>query len=48
MARITARETYSSTENTSKLYEVETQLYNLKQGDMNVTQYFNMLTRCWL
>ena len=42
-----ACETYSSTENTSKLFEVETQLYNLKPGDMNVTQYFNMLTH-WL
>lgn len=43
-----ARETYSSTENTSELFEVETRLYNLKQGDMSVIQYFNTLTRCWL
>ena len=43
-----AYETYSSIENTSKLFEVETRLYDLKQGDMNVTYYFNMLTRCRL
>ena len=40
------REMYSSTENTSELFEVETRLYDLKQGDMSVTQYFNTLTRC--
>ena len=43
-----ARETYSSTENTSELFEIETRLYDLKQGDLSVTQYFNALTRCWL
>lgn len=41
-------ETYSSTKNTSELLEVETWLYNLKQGDISVTQYFNTLTRCRL
>ena len=43
-----ARETYSSTENTSALFEIETRLYDLRQGDLSVTQYFNMLTRYWL
>ena len=43
-----ARETYSSTENSSELFEIETRLYDLQQGESSVTQYFNTLTRCWL
>ncbi|PKA63925.1 Retrovirus-related Pol polyprotein from transposon TNT 1-94 [Apostasia shenzhenica] len=43
-----ARETYSSTENSSELFEIETRLYDLRQGELSVTQYFNTLTRCWL
>ena len=42
-----ARETYSSSENTSELFEVETRLHDLRQGDLNVTQCFNILTRYW-
>lgn len=43
-----ARETYSSTENSSELFEIETRLYDLRQGELSVTQYFNTLTCCWL
>lgn len=43
-----ARDTYSSTKNSSELFEIETRLYNLRQGELSVTQYFNTLTRCWL
>ena len=43
-----ARETYSSTENSSELFEIETRLYDLRQGESSVTQYFNNLTRYWL
>ena len=43
-----SRETYSSTENSSELFEIETRLYDQQQGDLSVTQYFNTLTRCWL
>ncbi|KAI3472122.1 hypothetical protein Pfo_029610 [Paulownia fortunei] len=42
-----ARETYLSSENTSKLFEIETRLHDLRQGDLSVTQYFNILTRYW-
>ncbi|KAL5565961.1 hypothetical protein UlMin_029125 [Ulmus minor] len=43
----TARETYSSSENTSELFEIETRLHDLRQGELTVTQYFNILTRYW-
>ena len=43
-----ARETYSSTDNSSELFEIETRLYDLRQGDLDVTQYFNTMSRCWL
>ena len=33
-----ARETYSSSENTSELFEVETRLHDLRHRDLNVTQ----------
>ena len=39
----TSHEKYSS----SELFEVETRLHNLRQGDLNVTQYFYILTRYW-
>lgn len=41
------RETYSNKENTSELFEIESILHDLQQGDMTVTQYFNTLTRYW-
>ncbi|KAA3477407.1 Double-stranded RNA-binding protein 4 [Gossypium australe] len=42
----TAREMYSSIENTFELFEIETRLYDLKQGGLSVTQYFNALKHC--
>ena len=39
-----ARDTYSSTENSSELFEIETRLYDLRQEESSVTQYFNTLT----
>ena len=41
------RETYSSSENTSKLFAIESVLHDLLQGDLIVTQYFNTLIRHW-
>lgn len=35
------RETYSSSENTSELFEIEAVLHDLRQGDLSITQYFN-------
>jgi len=43
----TTRETYSSFENTSELFEIEAVLHDLRQGDLSVTQYFNTLSRHW-
>ncbi|KAL7590018.1 hypothetical protein Lser_V15G38280 [Lactuca serriola] len=43
-----AKETYSSTENSSELFKFETKLYDLRQGDLSVTQYFHLLSRIWL
>lgn len=42
-----AKETYSNSENTSELFQVEAQLHDLRQGNLSVTQYFNSLSRCW-
>ena len=42
-----ARKTYSNNENTAELFEIETILHDLRQGDLSVTQYFNVLTRHW-
>ena len=41
------RETYSSYENTSKLFAIESILHDLRQGNLTVTQYFNTLTCHW-
>ena len=41
------KEFYSSKENTLEIYEVETNLRDLRRGDLSVTQYYNMLTRYW-
>ena len=43
----TAKETYSSFDNSSELFVVESILHDLRQGDLSVTQYFNALTRNW-
>ena len=42
-----AKETYSSSENTSELFSVESALHELCQGDSSITQYFNSLKRHW-
>ncbi|RVW45480.1 Retrovirus-related Pol polyprotein from transposon TNT 1-94 [Vitis vinifera] len=42
-----AKETYSSSENTSELFQVESVLHDFRQGDQSVTQYYNTLTRYW-
>ncbi|XP_073064583.1 uncharacterized protein [Primulina eburnea] len=39
--------TYSCTENTSELFATESLLYELRQGDSTVTQFFSDLTRLW-
>ena len=42
-----AKETYSSFDNSSELFAVESILHDLRQGDLTITQYFNTLTRNW-
>nr|CAD1831090.1 unnamed protein product [Ananas comosus var. bracteatus] len=42
-----AKETFSDAENTSEVVEIEGILHDLRQGDLTVTQYFNILTRNW-
>ena len=42
-----ARETYSNSENTSEIFEIEATLHYLRQGDFFVTQYFNILSCHW-
>ncbi|RVW93875.1 Retrovirus-related Pol polyprotein from transposon TNT 1-94 [Vitis vinifera] len=42
-----AKETYSSSENTSELFQVESALHDFRQGEQSVTQYYNTLTRYW-
>ena len=42
-----ARETYSDSENTIELFEIQGIFHDLRQGDSLVTQYFNLLTRNW-
>ncbi|RVW94161.1 Retrovirus-related Pol polyprotein from transposon RE1 [Vitis vinifera] len=39
------KETYSSSENTSELFQVESALHDFRQGEQSVTQYYNTLTR---
>ncbi|KAL5752247.1 hypothetical protein ACOSQ2_022754 [Xanthoceras sorbifolium] len=42
-----AKETYSSSDNIAELFGIESNLYDLRQGELIVTQYFNNLTRHW-
>lgn len=42
-----ARETYSTQEKSAEIFEVESLLQDLKQGDMLVNQYYNSLTKFW-
>ncbi|RVW85509.1 hypothetical protein CK203_044032 [Vitis vinifera] len=39
-----AKETYSSSENISELFQVESALHDFRQGEQSVTQYYNTLT----
>ncbi|RVW85170.1 Retrovirus-related Pol polyprotein from transposon TNT 1-94 [Vitis vinifera] len=41
------KETYSSSENISELFQVESALHDFRQGEQSVTQYYNTLTRYW-
>ncbi|RVW38972.1 Retrovirus-related Pol polyprotein from transposon TNT 1-94 [Vitis vinifera] len=41
------RKTYSNIDNTSAIFEIKSILQDLRQGDLIVTGYFNILTRYW-
>lgn len=43
----TARKLYSSKENISTIFEIESTLHELRQGELNVIQYYNLLSRSW-
>ena len=38
---------YSDLENSSQLFELHNKARNLKQGELEVTQYFNFLKKLW-
>ncbi|KAI9162379.1 hypothetical protein LWI28_026726 [Acer negundo] len=42
-----AKQTYSNSDNTAELFGIESTLHDLRQGELTVTQFFNMLTRNW-
>ncbi|XP_021905105.1 uncharacterized protein LOC110820040 [Carica papaya] len=42
-----AQELYSSKQNTSAIFEIESTLHNLRQGELSVTQYYSILSRNW-
>ncbi|KAF7807469.1 Retrovirus-related Pol polyprotein from transposon RE1 [Senna tora] len=42
-----AQESYLSHEKSAEIFEVESVLHNLNQGDMPVHEYHNSLIRCW-
>ena len=41
------KETYSNVDNTSEVFGIKSVLYELRQRDMSVTDYFNALTCQW-
>ena len=41
------RETYSDLENSSQIFELKTKLWQLKQGDREVTIYYNEMVTLW-
>ncbi|CAN0888003.1 hypothetical protein LINGRAHAP2_LOCUS15732 [Linum grandiflorum] len=43
-----AKKTYSTVDNSSALLEIETKLYDLKQGSMSVNDYYNSLSHYWM
>ena len=42
-----AKETYSNSKNTSKLFSIKSILHKLRHGDSSITQYFNSLRCQW-
>lgn len=42
-----SKKNYSRVDNTSELFAMKSALHELWQGDLSVTQYFNLLTRNW-
>ena len=42
-----AKATFSDRENTLELFEIKNMFRHLKQGDFDVTQYFNVLSYYW-
>ncbi|CAN1842170.1 hypothetical protein LINPERHAP1_LOCUS36765 [Linum perenne] len=43
-----AKATYSTTNNKSALFEIETRLFNLNQGNMTVSEYYDTMSSYWL
>ncbi|CAN0910966.1 Retrovirus-related Pol polyprotein from transposon TNT 1-94 [Linum grandiflorum] len=43
-----AKSTYSTVDNSSAMFKIEQQLFQLQQGEMDVTEYFNLLGHHWL
>ena len=41
------RETYSDLENSSQIFELKTKLWQFKQGDREVTIYYNEMVTLW-
>ncbi|XP_073016671.1 uncharacterized protein [Primulina eburnea] len=41
------KETYSDSENSSQIFELKAKLWNLKQGDHEVTIYYNEMAALW-
>lgn len=41
------RETYSDLENSSQIFELKTKLWQLKQGDRDLTAYYNEMVALW-
>ena len=41
------KETYFTKENTAEQVDIETVLHDLRQGDLTVTNYYNILARHW-
>lgn len=41
------RNYYSDLENSSQIYELETQLWQSKQGDKDVTTFYNIMVTLW-
>ena len=42
-----ARDFYSTKDSTSTIFEIESVIHDLRQGSLNVIQYYNALSRLW-